>query len=128
MWRQENGAGKENQRRETVRSRITFVSWIGPILDWLFDWARDTWKNMIQRRNSKRFILGELSASIEVTEPEPREVEFDIPPSPPPYSPFHLEPPPSQRELQEWMSPRSLKGMMKWVVLLIIFKYILYLK
>ncbi|CAH1397030.1 unnamed protein product [Nezara viridula] len=111
--REENGPGKESQRRETVKNRITLVHWIGAILDWFFDWARHTWKNMIQRRNSKRFILGELSASIEVIEPEPREVEFDIPPSPPPYSPFHLEPPPSQRELQEWMSPKSLKGMMK---------------
>nr|XP_024218668.1 acetyl-CoA carboxylase 1 [Halyomorpha halys] len=111
--RQRNGPEKESQRRETVRSRTTLVLWIEAILDWLFDWARYTWKKMIQRRNSKRFILGELSASIEVTEPEPREVEFDIPPSPPPYSPFHLEPPLSQRELQEWMSPKSLKGMMK---------------
>lgn len=82
------------------------------LLRWLLNLLPPSTADMIQRRNSKRFILGELSTSIEVTEPEPREVEFDIPSynSPAQFSAYHLEPPLTSAEIQAWQSPRSLRG------------------
>lgn len=85
-------------------------------------------RKMIQRRNSKRFILSELdlndgptnTTGIEVIlEPdEPSDtVDFELSCSPPlscedSFSTYHLsaDRPPTDNEIQTWRSPKSLKG------------------
>jgi hypothetical protein len=78
---------------------------------------------MIQRRNSKRFVLGELplaeaeppnTSGIEMIldAAEPNRSESDISDSPVAQDDFHLsvDHPPTPREIQTWQSPKSLKG------------------
>ncbi|KAG8315426.1 hypothetical protein J6590_071135 [Homalodisca vitripennis] len=66
---------------------------------------------MIQRRNSRRFILSELNAG-EEKEKEPEAETEDSSNSqctPPPEPPLHT-PPPSHNEILKWRSIKSLRA------------------
>lgn len=72
---------------------------------------------MIQRRNSRRFVLSELcteesEAEAESGEPDPSNSQVDSPPPYPTYPPDspYREAPPTQYELLKWRSIKSLRS------------------